>query len=121
MDLRFFQGEDITVYRKTFTGQYDDDTSEPLYTVEEIAYKGMLYFRKSDGTRTPYEVGYDTELTVIFPYGTEIDNTDIFNIRGTLWETDGIVMPLTNQPQYDRFMKPPTVITMKQHKGNVNG
>lgn len=121
MDLRFFEGEPVIVKRKTYTGEYDPDTGEPQASVTETPVEALLYFRQSNGKVTPYEVAYDSELSVIFPYGTVLREDDIFVIRGTEWESDGIVVPITNQKQYDRFLKPPTVMTMKQHKGNVNG
>lgn len=121
MDLRFFKGEPITVKRKTYTGEKNPNTGESIAVETELTLEGLLYFRKSDGSVTPYEVGYDTKMSVIFPNGTVVLNTDIFSIRGELWESDGIGQPISQQHQYDRFLKPPVVMTLRQHKGNVNG
>lgn len=119
MDLSFFDGELVNVQRRTYTGTDNPDTGEPNYIVETIQIECLYYFRDSTGRITPFENGFDSKLNLIMPFGTEIKQSDIFELRGSYWETDGIPQVLSNFPKYSRFIKPPTIVTLKQHLGNA--
>lgn len=104
--------ESVTIIRRIADGV--DDYNMPVYTTEEIVIDGVLIAVSTgsstdDVNRTPI----DDSVSLYFPYGTAIEDGDVFEFRGMTWEKNGSAAVY---PMVDGFV-PGVVVTVRLRRG----
>lgn len=79
--------ESITQIRRSSSGT--DDYGEPIITTTEIELDAMVAARTGSKTVGAAEITVTSGLTVYLPAGTDVQNDDVFVVRGDNYVLDG--------------------------------
>lgn len=118
--LSFFRGETIIIVRKAYSA-VNDKWGNPISEESVIEIEAIVAFQNTSRNVTVEGSINNTSLKLIFDEGTIIEDGDIFVIRGTDWEQDGINWtPDTNMfVNNPNFIEATVIVNIKQVKGNV--
>lgn len=81
--------EPVFIHRRTANGV--DEYGNETFTTEEILVRDALF--AYSGSAEAEDVNrnmIDYSLTLYLPHGTLVEDGDIFEIRETMWEMDGV-------------------------------
>lgn len=118
--MSFFRGETVSIIRKTINTTMTDEYGVPIETKNTIVVKNVIVdFNTTTSIGTIEEQALKTEVSLYFPKGTILKDEDIFVIRNTKWEANGLHEDYTLNPLGNSFLNAGVVVKVKQYKGNV--
>jgi hypothetical protein len=91
MFLDFFNGETVTIKRKTSAGL--DKYNREITTETETQVEAIVAFKGSSRTVDGEGTDFVTQLNLVFSENTDVRPDDTFIVRGTKWECDGWLLP----------------------------
>ena len=116
--LDFFKTEEITIKRKTYTEE-TDDFGENIYINELLTIRGYIGLISTKVDTESIGQNVENKYRIVIPGDSKVYDGDIFIVRGTYWQKDGIAY---NQPSimFDDFLPNMIVINLKQYSNNSN-